>query len=133
MILKNTDKTDVRITMKTCQDGENFEHTYTGTFSKKSGKTYLNYRDGNEPCSLITDGNEIRLVRMTSGTRMVFEKGARHDCFYPTPIGNIPVAIETYAISHDLEMNNRLKIRYKLYVEDDNFLNNEINITIEEI
>lgn len=119
--------------MKTCQDGENFEHTYEGTFSKKNGKTYLNYRDGAEPCSLITDGDTVRLVRMTSATRMVFEKGVRHDSFYPTPIGNIPVTIETDGIFHNLEMSSRLAIRYRLFVEDDHFLNNEINITIEEI
>ena len=119
--------------MKTRQDTEFYEHKYTGTLSLKNGKTYLNYNDGAESCALVCDGDVIRLIRLKSGSRMVFEKDVKHQSFYSTPIGDIPVTVLTDAITDTLLTNGTLSISYKLYVEDERFLKNKINIIIEEI
>ena len=133
MILKNTDKKNVRIMMKTFQENEMFEHSYLGSFQIKNGKKYLIYNDDFEKCSVTSDGKIIRLTRFKSGTTMTFEQGAEHIGGYDTPMGRLALCVSTDAVSDKLCQNGTLTLEYKLSVGQTEPVNSKINITIEEI
>ena len=119
--------------MKTFQDSEIMEHTYTGTYQIKNGKKYLMYNDGFENCLLTSDGEIVNLRRYKSGTVMIFEKNAQHVTSYITPMGTMPLSVVTQDISDKLAYREELSVRYSLSIGETSPVENKINITIEEI
>lgn len=119
--------------MTTMSDGERLEHSYDGILSNKNGKTYLSYNDGSEQCSLVSDNGIMRLCRLKSGSRLVFEKQVRHPSVYHTPMGNISISVFTELLADKLLQNGTAYIKYRLYIDEDSYVKNEISITIKEI
>lgn len=119
--------------MQTLSEGERLTHSYNGTLVSKNQKTYLNYNDGTEPCSLISDGDTLRLCRLNSGSRLVFEKKSRHPSLYHTPMGNISITVYTELMSDRLLTDGTVYIKYRLYIDEEAYVKNEISITVEEI
>lgn len=123
----------MRITIHTLSDGERFEHSYDGALLNKNGKTYLNYNDGTEQCSLVSDNGVMRLCRLKSGSRLVFEKHEHHPSVYPTPMGNISVSVFTELLADKLLQSGTAYIKYRLYFSEEAYVKNEISITVKEI
>ncbi len=133
MTLKNTDKKNVQIFMKTLQEDEVSDHSYKGTYQIKNDNKYLIYNDGFEQCSVICDKSTVRLRRFKSGSVMTFEKNAEHISSYMTPMGNLPLSVVTDVIEDRLEQNGTLLLEYSISIGETKPVKNKINITIKEI
>lgn len=133
MILKDTDKINVSISMQTFQNSEKFTNNYTGTFQIKNSKKYLIYKDEYEKCSLVIDENVVRLNKFSSGTVMTFEKDCEHICSYATPMGRLALSVVALEITDSLCQGGTLAIEYIVSVVETEPINNKIYIKIEEI
>ena len=132
MILKNTDRKPVRVTMATCHDGEKILQSYNGSFQIKNGKKFLLYTEADEKCSITSDGKTVRINRFQSGRSLVFEENTEHICSYSTPAGTIVMTVLAGKITDNLE-DGSLVIEYSLALSEEIPVNYKINITIEEI
>lgn len=133
MILKDTEKKQVRIKMETVSDSEKMNYKYTGFFQIKNGKKYLMYSDKTEKCSITSDGKIVRLSRFGSKSTMVFEHGCEHISSYLTPLGSLPLTVSAKAVSDKLCEDGTLFLEYNLSVGETEPIENKIKITIEEI
>ncbi|MBQ8605721.1 MAG: DUF1934 domain-containing protein [Clostridia bacterium] len=131
--MRDTEKKEVRIRMETVSDSEKMSYKYNGFFQIKNGKKYLMYSDGNEKCSVTSDGKIVRLSRFTTKSTMIFEKDSEHISSYLTPMGSLPLCVATKTVSDKLCEDGTLFLKYNLSVGDTEPIENKIKITIEEI
>ena len=119
--------------MKTYQESEVFEYSYTGSYQIKNGKKYIMYNDGFEKCLLTSDEKIVCLRRYSSDSVMIFEKDTEHITSYVTPMGSMPLSVVAKDVSDKLYNDKTLSVRYLISVGNTEPVENIINIKIEEI
>lgn len=126
-------------------DGEKdvIEMTTTGKYIKKNDHAYIGYkeydRDNPEICSnnLIKVENEdkVTIVRNEGKqTRLILEKGRRHQCHYRTVMGDLMIGVFSDTISSQLDENGgKLYVKYSLDFNSSFVSKNEFYIDITNI
>ncbi len=129
-----------------CQqiDGENseIELTTVGSYVNKDGIRYISYSEyeENKPSIKITsllkveDTKKVTLVRNAEDeSRLILEKGKRHQCFYNTGLGNMMVGVFTKNIRSSLsDEGGQIQIDYSLDINSGLTSFNQIFIDIKE-
>lgn len=124
-------------------DGEKdkIEMTTTGNYMVKKDHIYIGYKeyDENDPkissSNIIKIENDDRVTIIRNGgnqTRLILEKGRRHQCHYRTVMGDLMIGVFADTISADLNENGgKLHVRYSLDFNSDFVSNNEFYIDIK--
>lgn len=124
-------------------DGESdkVEIITTGTLMYRDGKFLIKYteRDNDDPRiaidnSVLVNGNsQVTVIRNFGGeSRLILEKGRRHQCIYTTVAGDLSVGVYTDFIKNSLtpEVGGKLSLKYSLDFNAGLVSNNELHITI---
>lgn len=113
-----------------------------GDMIEKNGRTYISYKeysDDNPEISSsnlikIEDNNRITIIRKgETESRLILEKGKRHQCFYRTMAGNLMIGIFTESM--DISVNKKgakINVKYSIDFNNDLMSKNEIKIKIKE-
>lgn len=124
-------------------DGESdkVEIITAGTLMHRDGKFLIKYteRDNDDPRiaidnSVLVNGNtQVTVIRNFGGeSRLILEKGRRHQCIYTTVAGDLSVGVYTDFIKNSLipEVGGKLSLKYSLDFNAGLVSNNELHITI---
>lgn len=124
-------------------DGESdkVEIMTAGTLMHRDGKFLIKYteRDNDDPRiaidnSLLINGNSSVTIIRSLGTesRLLLEKGKRHQCIYTTIAGDLSVGVYTDFIKTTLipDIGGKLSLKYSLDFNAGLVSNNELHITI---
>lgn len=130
-------------------DGESdkVEIITAGTLMHRDGKFLIKYteRDNDDPRiaidnSVLINGNtSVTVIRSLGGgeSRLLLEKGRRHQCIYTTVAGDLSVGVYTDFIKTQLspDKGGKLSLKYSLDFNAGLVSNNElhINITKKEV
>ena len=124
-------------------DGEKdkIEMTTTGSYINKNGHSYIGYKEYDEDDPNISSNNVIKVednsrvtIIRNSGkqTRLILEKGKRHQCHYRTIMGDLMIGVFADIINADLDDNGgKLHVKYSLDFNNDFISNNEFYIDIK--
>lgn len=125
-------------------DGEENEIQLTtvGSYVNKDGNRYIIYSEYEEdnPSNRLTSvikvegDKKVTLIRNGEDrTRLVLEKGKRHQCFYNTGFGNMMVGVFTQRIDADLsDDGGQLEVSYSLDINSGLTSINQIFIDIKK-
>lgn len=125
-------------------DGETGEITLTtlGSYITKGNSRFIVYKEYDAESSrapvtsvLKVEGNDtVTLMRGGNGhTRLILEKGKRHQCRYETDFGSMMVGIFTSSVHSRLhEKGGELEVNYTLDINSDLSSINEIFVTVKE-
>lgn len=81
----------------------------------------------------VDGGNTVTLMRGGGNTRLILEKGKRHQCQYDTGFGALMVGVFTSEVDSRLhDKGGELAVNYTLDINADLSSINEILITIKE-
>lgn len=124
-------------------DGETdkVEIITAGTLMYRDSKFLIKYieRDNDDPRiaidnSVLVNGNtQVTVIRNLGGeSRLVLEKGRRHQCIYTTIAGDLSVGVYTDYIKNTLtpDVGGKLSLKYSLDFNAGLVSNNELHITI---
>lgn len=124
-------------------DGETdkVEIITAGTLMYRDSKFLIKYieRDSDDPRiaidnSVLVNGNtQVTVIRNLGGeSRLVLEKGRRHQCIYTTVAGDLSVGVYTDYIKNTLtpDVGGKLSLKYSLDFNAGLVSNNELHITI---
>lgn len=116
------------------------EVTTTGEYGSKDGKKYIRYKEYDEesPKSFtnnvvkIEGSDKVTVLRYgENSTRLVLQKGVRHQCHYRTPIGDIMIGVFADKIDDALNENGgKLKVSYDLDFNSDFMSKNSFEIDV---
>ncbi|MGN1138740.1 MAG: DUF1934 domain-containing protein [Ruminococcus sp.] len=124
-------------------DGEKdkIELTTNGSYINKNGHSYIGYKeydDDNPNISSnniikVEDNNKVTIIRNGGKqTRLILEKGKRHQCHYRTIMGDLMIGVFADVINADLKDNGgKLHVKYSLDFNNDFISNNEFYIDIK--
>ncbi len=123
-------------------DKETIKLTTAGEFTFEDGKFYIRYREyDNENPSIYFDntvevqGNDIVTIirKGVTNSRLILERGRRHQCHYNTMFGDLMVGVFTNVIENDLnEKGGVLQASYTLDFNAGLVSKNEIHIKVTE-
>lgn len=124
-------------------DGESdkVEIITAGTLMYRDSKFLIKYyeRDNDDPRisidnSVLVNGNsQVTVIRNFGGeSRLILEKGRRHQCIYTTIAGDLSVGVYTDYIKNTLtpDVGGKLSLKYSLDFNAGLVSNNELHITI---
>lgn len=124
-------------------DGESdkVEIITAGTLMYRDSKFLIKYceRDNDDPRisidnSVLVNGNsQVTVIRNFSGeSRLILEKGRRHQCIYTTIAGDLSVGVYTDYIKNTLtpDVGGKLSLKYSLDFNAGLVSSNELHITI---
>lgn len=124
-------------------DGESdkVEIITAGTLMHRDSKFLIKYteRDNDDPRiaidnTVLVNGNTQVTVIRSLGTesRLILEKGRRHQCIYSTIAGDLSVGVYTDYIKNSLKegVGGKLSLKYTLDFNAGLVSNNELHITI---
>lgn len=124
-------------------DGESdkVEIITSGTLMYRDSKFLIKYteRDNDDPRiaidnSVLANGNtQVTVIRSLGGeSRLILEKGRRHQCIYSTVAGDLSVGVYTDYIKNTLipDVGGKLSLKYSLDFNAGLVSNNELHITI---
>lgn len=81
----------------------------------------------------VDSGNTVTLMRGGGNTRLILEKGKRHQCQYDTGFGALMVGVFTSEVDSRLhDKGGELAVNYTLDINADLSSINEIRITVKE-
>lgn len=124
-------------------DGESdtVEVMTQGDLVTKNGTTYISYREYNNDNPNIYSHNLIKIEsdekvtiirKGETESRLLLEKGKRHQCFYKTVAGSLLIGIFTDDINIDLsEKGGSLSLSYSIDFNSDLVSNNEFKISLK--
>lgn len=124
-------------------DGERdtVEVMTSGDLITKNGTTYISYREYNNDDPNIYSHNLIKIEsdekvtiirKGETESRLILEKGKRHQCFYKTIAGSLLIGIFTDEVDIDLsEKGGRVALSYSIDFNNDLVSNNEFKITLK--
>ena len=135
------------ISLKTVQyavDGEEdtIELVTKGKFAQHDGKFYIIYQeseitgfDDTTTTIKISDGQVVLSRKGKFNSRMEFVKNEKRLCNYPTPYGNIPVAVNPVEINSDISLENggSLKLEYILDIANKAYARNKLELNVKYI
>lgn len=124
-------------------DGESdkVEIITAGTLMYRDGKFLIKYteRDNDDPhiaidnSVLVNGNNQVTVIRNLGGeSRLILEKGRRHQCIYTTVAGDLSVGVYTDFIKNSItpEVGGKLSLKYSLDFNAGLVSSNELHITI---
>ena len=140
------DKKDYLISVTGIQevDGERdkIELTTIGSYLVKNGKIYIGYKEYDDENPEVTSNNVIKVeeggkvtIIRNGGkqTRLILEKGKRHQCHYRTIMGDLMIGVFTDTVSNRLnEHGGKLHVSYELDFNNEFISKNEFYIDIQE-
>ncbi|MDU7338675.1 MAG: DUF1934 domain-containing protein [Clostridium sp.] len=115
--------------------------TTLGSYVTKGDTHFIVYKEydadrNNESTTSVlkVDGNNtVTLMRGSGNTRLILEKGKRHQCQYDTGFGALLVGVFTSDVDSRLhDKGGELAVDYTLDINADLSSINEIRITIKE-
>lgn len=126
-------------------DGEKdkIELTTVGSYMINSrGNTYIGYKEYDEDNPAITSNNVVKvendnkvtIIRNGGNqTRLILEKGRRHQCHYRTMMGDLMIGVFTDTINNSLtEKGGKLHVSYELDFNNEFISKNEFYIDVKE-
>ena len=125
-------------------DGEKdkIELQTVGNFMMKPSHAYIGYKEYDEENPSISSNNvvkvenEDRVTIIRNGeiqTRLILEKGRRHQCHYRTIMGDLMIGVSAETIKNELtESGGKLHVIYSLDFNNEIVSNNEFYINVEE-
>lgn len=125
-------------------DGEKdkVEVITTGDYTTKNGHRYIKYKEfDNDNPNISTDtvvkveGNQkVSVIRMGDRpSRLILEKGRRHQCHYKTVMGEIMMGVYTSTLNQTLDDHGGdISVSYQLDFFSDLVSSNELHINIKE-
>lgn len=126
-------------------DGEKdeIELTTVGSYKiNEYGRTFIGYKeydDENPSISTNTvvkvDGEDmVTIIRNGANqSRLILEKGRRHQCHYRTIMGDLMIGVYADSINNSLdEKGGRLSVSYELDFNNELISKNEFYINVEE-
>lgn len=137
---------DYIITIVGCQRVESEENemqlTTVGSYVNKDGNRYIIYSEYEEDnpsiktTSVLKVEGDKRVTLIRNGedrTRLILEKGKRHQCFYNTGVGSMMVGVFTKKIDTNLsDDGGQLEINYSLDINSGLTSLNQIFIDIKK-
>lgn len=124
-------------------DGEKdkIEVTTSGNYMVKNGHIYIGYKEYDEENPHVSsnnlikveDDNKVTITRNNgSQTRLILEKGVRHQCHYRTVMGDLMIGVFADTIEYDLnEKGGQLHVKYSLDFNADFISKNEFYIDVK--
>ena len=124
-------------------DGEKdtVEVMTNGDLVTKNGTTYISYREySNDNPNIyshnlikIESDEKVTIIRKgETESRLILEKGKRHQCFYKTVAGSLVIGIFTDEVNIDLsEKGGSLSLSYSIDFNSDLVSNNEFKISLK--
>lgn len=115
--------------------------TTLGSYVTKGDTRYIVYKEydsdrNNEAVTSVLkiDGsNTVTLMRGAGNTRLILEKGKRHQCQYDTGVGALLVGVFTSEVNSRLnDKGGELEVNYTLDINADLSSTNKILITVKE-
>ncbi|MCR5653026.1 MAG: DUF1934 domain-containing protein [Ruminococcus sp.] len=126
-------------------DGEKdeIELTTVGSYMINSrGNTYIGYKEYDEENPAISSNNVVKVERddkvtiIRNGgqqTRLILEKGKRHQCHYRTIMGDLMIGVFTDSIKNELnDKGGKLHVSYELDFNNEFISKNEFYIDVKE-
>lgn len=114
----------------------------TGDYTEKNGHKYIKYKEySNDDPNISSDtvvkvegDDKVTVIRMgENSSRLILEKGRRHQCHYSTQAGDIMIGIFTNLIDQSLsEQGGEISVSYQLDFFSDVVSTNEFHIKIKE-
>ncbi len=122
-------------------DSDKTEIVTAGVLMHRDGKFLIKYteRDSDNPdiaidsTVLINGEKQVTVIRNSGGeSRLILEKGRRHQCIYSTVVGEMSIGVYTDYIKNSLipEAGGKLSLRYSLDFNAGLVSDNELHITI---
>lgn len=124
-------------------DGEKdkIELQTVGNYMLKPGHAYIGYKEYDEENPSISSNNIVKVENdskvtiIRNGeikTRLILEKGRRHQCHYRTIMGDMMIGVFAETIKNELDENGgRLYVSYSLDFNNELISNNEFYINVE--
>lgn len=125
-------------------DGEKdkIEVLTTGDYTLKNGHRYIKYKEYSEDNpNVSTDAvvkvegdDKVTIIRMGDHpSRLILERGVRHQCHYSTIMGNIQMGVYTSKVEQSLtDDGGDVKVKYQLDFFSDLVSDNEFHINIKK-
>lgn len=120
---------------------DSIELTTTGDYIREGLKTVIQYReyDSENPkysClnTVEIEGDTVTVIKDFPGeSRLVLERGRRHQCHYSTMFGDIMVGVYADSVKNSLnEQGGELYVSYSLDFNAGLVSKNEIHIKVQE-
>lgn len=117
------------------------ELTSEGTFKIENGYPVMTYDESDMTGAKVSaklsmlDDNAFEFERRGDiSTKMIIEKGVRHNCSYSTPYGDLTMGICGKSLEKDITENGgRIKMSYTIDLNSALLSENEIEITIKPL
>lgn len=115
--------------------------TTLGSYVTKGDTRYIVYKEydpdrNNQAVTSVLKverGNSVTLMRGAGNTRLILEKGKRHQCQYDTGAGALLVGVFTSEVDSRLnDKGGELEVNYTLDINADLSSTNHILITVKE-
>jgi uncharacterized beta-barrel protein YwiB (DUF1934 family) len=124
-------------------DGETdtIEVITTGDCTEENGRITITYPEFAEEdpnirtdTTVVLDGGRLSIERRGEmSSRLMLEKGVRHQCLYDTPMGSMMIGIFTDSITADLSpAGGDIRASYQLDFNNHVVSTNEFHISIKE-
>ncbi len=123
-------------------NADNVEFTTEGKLGEKEGKMYILYEEeesigASGVKTMLKVDSDRQVILQRSGalnSRMIIEKGQRHNCCYSTVQGDVMVGVFGEAIKSELDDDGgKLYMRYTVDVNMGLISRNEIEISVKEV
>ncbi len=138
---------NVLLSIKTYQDidsgevEEPIELQTQGKFGMINDKYYIVYKESEmtgfadtTTTIKVWEDNAVVTRKGKHNMKLLYEAGKQNLCLYPTPYGDIPASIKTFAVDFDFkEQGGLLKVDYTIDADNENFCRNSLNIKIEPL
>ena len=120
-------------------DSDTVEIITSGTLMYRDGRFLIKYteRDNDDPriaidnSVLVNGDTQVTVIRNVGAeSRLILEKGRRHQCIYSTVAGDLSVGVYTEYIKNTLKENvgGKLSLKYSLDFNAGLVSNNELHI-----
>ncbi len=112
-----------------------------GSYTKKNGVRYISYKeyeDGNPTISRtavleIQDDKVITMTKSGSQTKLILEKGRRHNCLYDTGFVHLNMGVFTSDLKNELtDKGGKLKVNYTLDIDANLSSKNQLSIEVKK-
>ncbi len=140
LIMDNNYMISIVGTQEVDGEKETIEVMTEGDIIEKNGRTYISYREycddnpKNYSHNLIKleDDGKITIIRKgETESRLILEKGKRHQCYYRTIAGDLMIGIFTEFVKRDISPDGgSLNIKYSIDFNNDLVSNNEFYIKV---
>lgn len=122
-------------------DSDRVEVITAGNYVHKGDRCFIGYKEYDEDNpnrhfnNIIKVEKNLVTINRTGplSSRLMLEKGRRHQCVYKTPAGDLMIGVYTKTLDNNLsEKGGRLEVSYTLDFNSDLVSENRFIITVEE-